>query len=512
MPEQRTENPRVGGSIPPLAILPESAKNYRMPQPARLPRKPNLVFFLPDQQRADTLACCGNPRVHAPNLNRLAAESMVFSHAYVTQQVCAPSRASLLTGVWPHTSGCTNNGFAPDSRIRFLPQLLGDSDYRTAYIGKWHLGKPGPKARGFEEFVSVERVSDYSNFLIENGLKPDHESGGFSALTISNLPIELSQPKFVERHACDFIQRNARSPFLLVVSFVEPHSPYNSPFNDEHALEQIDVDPSATVPLSEDVPLRYRLTREWQQDRAARDGTGKIRRFNFGLTLEEYRDIRQRYFGLITFVDRSIGAILASVENAGLREDTIIVHTSDHGDLLGAHQLFGKGVMFEEAVRVPCMVRASGQPRARVISQPLSHIDFVPTLLELLGSPPAAQCAGKSRAALVRGETMPLENVFIEWSPYRKVDKRIKMDSSLAPREKVERAAKESTRAVITPDGWKLCLRDKDLNELYNLRDDPVEIRNLYNSAPHSVIAGCADQIWRWQESTSDKLDLSTNR
>ena len=161
-----------------------------MPQPARLPRKPNLVFFLPDQQRADTLACCGNPRVHAPNLNRLAAESMVFSHAYVTQPVCAPSRASLLTGVWPHTSGCTNNGFAPDSRIRFLPQLLGDSDYRTAYIGKWHLGKPGPKARGFEEFVSVERVSDYSNFLIENGLKPDHESGGFSALTISNLAIE----------------------------------------------------------------------------------------------------------------------------------------------------------------------------------------------------------------------------------------------------------------------------------------------------------------------------------
>lgn len=107
---------------------------------------------------------------------------------------------------------------------------------------------------------------------------------------------------------------------------------------------------------------------------------------------------------------------------------------------------------------------------------------------------------------------MPLENVFIEWAPYRKVDKRIKMDSSLAPREKVERAAKESTRAVITPDGWKLCLRDKDFNELYNLKDDPVEIRNLYNSAPHSVIAGCANQIWRWQESTSDKLDLSTNK
>src|SRR5438445_12470285 len=107
---------------------------------------------------------------------------------------------------------------------------------------------------------------------------------------------------------------------------------------------------------------------------------------------------------------------------------------------------------------------------------------------------------------------MPLENELIEWLPYSKFDKQIKMDSSLAPREKVDRAAKESTRAVISPDGWKLCLQDKDLNELYNLRDDPVEIRNLYNSVPHSVIAGCADQIWRWQDSTSDKLDLSTNK
>src|SRR5207244_6641025 len=177
-----------------------------MPQPARLPRKPNLVVLLPDQQRADTLACGGNSKVHAPNLNGFAAESTVFSHAYVTQPVCAPSRASLLTGVWPHTSGCTNNGFAPDSRIRFLPQLLSDSDYRTAYIGKWHLGKPGPKARGFEEFVAVERVRDYSHFLLEHGLKPDHERGSFSALWISTLRIELSHRQLLETQSGRCIQ------------------------------------------------------------------------------------------------------------------------------------------------------------------------------------------------------------------------------------------------------------------------------------------------------------------
>lgn len=472
-------------------------------------RKRNLIVFLPDQQRADTLAVYGNPKVHAPNLNKLASESVVFRRAYVTQPVCSPSRASLMTGAWPHRTGCTNNGFAPHKKFQFLPELLGVSNYRSAYIGKWHLGEPGSTKRGFHEFVSVERVSDYSQFLISNGFKPDHESGGFSALTISNLPIELSHPKFLERHACDFIERNRDKPFILVVSFVEPHSPYNGPLNDEHAIDDVDVDPSSSVPLTNEAPLRYRLTREWQQDRATNDSSGKIRRCNFGLTIEEYRELKRKYFGLITLVDQSIGAILATLEKAELRDNTIIAHTSDHGDLLGAHQLFGKGVMFEQAVHVPLFVRVPGQ-QSRMIEQAISHIDFVPTLLELMGAPSSSQCGGKSRVPLLGGETMSPEPVFIEWSPYRRYEKRIKKGTTLAPAGKVKQAALESTRAVITADGWKLCLRDSDLNELYNLSLDPDEIRNLYYTGQHKeVISRCKEEIRRWQQSTHDTIELS---
>src|SRR5689334_20835676 len=115
----------------------------------------NLVIFLPDQQRVDTLACYGNAKVHARNLNKLAAESVVFERAYVTQPVCSPSRASLLTGWWPHASGCTNNGFPVDPRVPTLPQLMGN-EYRTGYIGKWHLRDLPPTQRGFHEWVSVE--------------------------------------------------------------------------------------------------------------------------------------------------------------------------------------------------------------------------------------------------------------------------------------------------------------------------------------------------------------------
>jgi len=469
----------------------------------------NLIIFLPDQQRSDTLACYGNANVHAPNLNKLASESVVFKRAYVTQPVCSPSRTTLLTGAWPHTTGCTNNGFAPNKKLRFLPELIGNGDYHGGYIGKWHLGEPGPTKRGFHEFVSVERVSDYSKFLISKGMKPDHESGGFAPLTISNLPIELSQPKFLERHACEFIERNRSKPFVLVVSFVEPHSPYNGPFNNEHSIGDVDVDPSANVPLSNGTPLRYRLTREWQRDRAASDPSGKIRRCNFGLTIEDYRELKRKYFGLITLVDQSIGAILTTLENCRLRDNTIIAHTSDHGDLLGAHQLFGKGVMFEQAAHVPLFVRAP-ELSPRVVDQAISHIDFVPTLLELMGAAKSNQCVGKSRVPLMRGESMASESIFMEWSPYKRYEKRIKKETTRASPEKVKEAALESTRAVVTPDGWKLCLRDSDLNELYDLNNDADEIRNLYYTGERrEIIARCREEIQRWQKSTNDKIKLS---
>ena len=107
-------------------------------------RKPNLILFLPDQQRADTLACYGGVKVHAPNLNKLASESVIFERTYVTHPVCTPSRSSLMTGTWPHINGCTRNSVPLDRRFRVFPELMQDQDYRTAYIGKWHLGEDGP--------------------------------------------------------------------------------------------------------------------------------------------------------------------------------------------------------------------------------------------------------------------------------------------------------------------------------------------------------------------------------
>jgi arylsulfatase A-like enzyme len=226
----------------------------------------------------------------------------------------------------------------------------------------------------------------------------------------------------------------------------------------------------------------------------------------FGITPDEYRSIKQRYFGLVTLVDQSIGAILGCLERCGLREDTIVVHTSDHGDSLGAHHLFGKETMFEEAARVPWLIRLPGQTRTKMISHPVSHIDFVPTLLDLLEQSNHSQCAGKSLLPLINDATALPNNVFIEWAPNRT---KVRKGSRLARRRLIKRAVEESTRTVISPDGWKLCLRDRDLNELYNLKDDPFETRNLRSDAQYaSVVSRFTTEIYRWQEFTNDKLKL----
>src|SRR5262245_32883031 len=468
-------------------------------------RKPNLVLFLPDQQRADTLACYGGVKVHAPNLNKLASESVVFERTYVTHPVCTPSRSSLMTGTWPHINGCTHNSVPLDRRFRVFPELMRDQDYRTGYIGKWHLGEDGPVGRGFEHYISTDGPGDYTKFLLSEGVRPDKSNGRFSEVAVSNLPIELSRPKFLEKHACDFIEKHQRDPFILVVAFVEPHSPYNGPLNDVNPIEEIELGVTATHPESEDIPLRYRLMREWQQAEALLDRKRLPIQLFFGITPDENRSIKQRYLGLVTLVDQSIGAILGCLDQCGLTDDTIVVHTSDHGDSLGAHHLFGKETMFEEAARVPWLIRLPGQTRQKMISHPVSHIDFVPTLLDLLGQSNHPQCAGHSLLPLVH-ETASPRNVFLEWAPNRT---KVKKGSRLARRRIIKRAVEESTRSVVSPDGWKLCLRDKDSNELYNLKDDPFETRNLYSDKQcASVISSLACEVYHWQEATNDKVKL----
>jgi arylsulfatase A-like enzyme len=473
-------------------------------------RKPNLLVFLPDQHRADSLMAYGARRSYAPNLDKFASQSVVFQNAHVTQPICTPSRSSLLTSTWPHQNGCTRNNLALERRWRCLPELVSDPDYRTGFMGKWHLGDELDPQRGFEEWISIidfkagfrgggrqKRISDYSKFLRSKGFESDDKKKGvYSIRYPTTLPIEFSRARFLEEKACDFLNRHQRDPFILFVAFFEPHPPYNGPLNDLHPVDEIEREPTVDHVFSSNMPLRYRLRQEFYEKKS-----------KVGASPDQYLKIKQRYLGLVTQADRSIGGILAKLDELGLNDSTIVVHTSDHGDMLGAHRLFGKEVLFEEAARVPCIVRLPGQTRGSSISQPVSHVDFAPTVLDLLGKPQDRQCAGESLAPLLRGESLPPKTVFMERSPARRA--KVVENTSLASAEQIQLAIDESTRAAISPDGWKLCLRDVDLNELYNLNVDPRETENLFGRAEcNDVIARLTDEIYRWQEKTGDTLKV----
>ena len=479
-----------------------------MAQLAHLPRRPNLIVFLPDQQRADTISCYGAHGNYTPNLNQLASQSCVFERAYAAQPICTPSRSCLLTGMWPHQNRCVRNGLALPEEFACLPELIGDPDYRFGYVGKWHLGRELTPQHGFEDWVSIlsgrpanlvdaphyTQVSDYEKFLEENNVRlaadPTDTSGKRAE---SKLPIEFTKSKFVETKACEFLERHRRDQFVLFVGFYEPHPPYNGPLNALYPPNEVTVDGTAQQVLGEDAPLRYRLRQEWS-----------LRRYG---NKDKFRQTKVRYLGLVTQMDRSIGGVLTKLEQLGLSNNTIVMHTSDHGDMMSAHGLVGKQVMFEESLRVPWLVRLPGQTRPLSISQPVSHIDFAPTVLDLLGKPPAKQCAGKSIAPLIRGEAMAAASVFAQWHPGR--TNKVAKKTHLARTEEIARVVRESTRSVITPDGWKLNLRDADRNELYNLRRDPAETRNLYPQLVGSeIVQKLSGEIHRWQEGVADAVKV----
>lgn len=444
-------------------------------------RKPNLLFLQTDEQRADTMAVYGNRKIHAPNLNRLAAESVVFQRAYVAQPVCTPSRSTLLTGLWPHSTGLVRNNIPLPADVPCVPELIDDPDYATALMGKWHLGDEIYPQHGFQQWVSIEDTysryyrsgrdrndrSSYHHFLLRHGYQPDR-AAKFSRSFAARLPIEHCKPKFLELQACDFLRRHRGKPFVLYVSFLEPHMPFFGPLDQEHDPDAVDLPLNFDDPLEEDEPKR------------CRDARRKYLRKGFGghplKTEADWRQLIARYWGLVTQVDRSVGAILDTLQRLGLAGNTIVVYTSDHGDMMGSHRLLTKGVMYEEAVRVPWLMRVpQWGRRQQVIGRPVSHIDLVPTLLELMGRPKPDRLPGQSLVPLIQGGSVAEDHVFIQWPDPK-------------------------TRTVVSPDGWKLCLRDTDRCQLYHLADDPGERTNLFYTGGYgAVIDRLTRRLRAWQ-------------
>lgn len=384
--------------------------------------KPNLLFIWTDEQRADTLAVNGNRTYRVPAMNGLASESVSFTHCYDTQPVCTPARCSVMTGQWPHTARMTTNNLTLPQDVRAMPEIVGDSAYRTAYMGKWHLGDELFAQHGFQTWVSIEDIynefftpsrdrdkrSDYHHFVASLGYKPN-DRNQFSRGITGRVPPEHTKPAFLAAEASKYMLANRNQPWMLYVNFLEPHMPFVGPYNDLHSADEAPLPRNYPGKPVEGEPEAYRKSRErFRQKEFEGHDLSKP---------EGWQRLNRNYAGLCTLVDQAVARMLWALEVSGQAENTIVVFTSDHGDMMGSHSLLTKGVMYEEAMRVPMLLRVPFRKlKPRRIDQPVSHIDLVPTLLELMGRKPEEALPGQSWRPLLDGGKLREDHVYVQWN------------------------------------------------------------------------------------------------
>jgi arylsulfatase A-like enzyme len=478
-------------------------------------RKPNLLFLHTDQQRQDTLRAYGNTAIRTPNLDALAERSFVFNAFYVSHPLCTPSRATMLTGLYPGTHGSWENSIPLRASVPILTEMLGDPEYVTAYFGKWHLGDEIFKQRGFSQFESTEdgytagyskgrdpeQRSGYYRFLVENGIQPD-TPGGHSRDLANRLPKQLSKPAYLARKATEFLDQARNRPFVLYLSFLEPHAfadhswgpPFKNVNDDLYDPSTIEIPATFREPMDPSVSYQKRQSRV-----SAQRGEFAIA---YPRTEQELRQAKARYWGLITLVDEMVGRVLARLRELGLEEDTIVVFTSDHGEMMGDHRLVSKEFTYEEAIKVPLLISVPGhRDRMIRIARPVGQVDLVPTLLELMGKPVPGHIQGRSWAAALRAGLEPTaRDVFV-----------VSDVTGFAADWNKDHVTRH--RTVITSEGWKLSVNDLGEGELYHLAGDPQERRNLYASPEQRKrVQDLLARLRRWQHETGDTVDLDLDQ
>ncbi|MFH8487712.1 sulfatase-like hydrolase/transferase [Streptomyces longisporoflavus] len=441
----------------------------------REPRQ--TVVLMTDATRWDMLGCYRDTGVATPHLDALAGSGMRFERAYTTQPVCAPARAALFSGTWPHTNGVWANNQAPGRDVPTLGTRLSDAGAATGFIGKWHLDGTdyfgsGRCPRGWDP----EYWYDMRAYLQE--LTPEQRTASRNPRTVDAIDVA---PDFTYAHRCAdravrFLEEHRDRDFLLVVSFDEPHDPALTPraYSDRYAHHTFPHDDNVTDELAGKPPHQQ----VWAGERLSEDR-------------QEYERRNRQFFAAQEFVDTQIGRILDRVDADAT--NALVIYTSDHGDMLGSHRLYAKGpAMYDEITRVPLLVRLPGTtPAGSVNPHPASHISLAATVLEHHGLPVPAYLQGPSLLPALRDpEVRVTSEVFVEFGRYE-----VDHDGF---------GGFQPMRGVF--DGrHKLVVNLLSTDELYDLGGDPGELNNLIGSPAHtSVRDDLHDRLLHWMNTTRD--------
>lgn len=394
-----------------------------MPSPAD---RPNVLLILVDEMRADALGCFGGASVGGqaitPNLDRLAAQGTRFASCYVPQPTCTPCRAALLTGCYPSALRSRMVGCHTPNDPRFLPRVLGEAGYRTASVGKIHLVPQRGEAAAIEATRRGDGTLDYFGFReveLVNGHGPDCFGPSYTPWLRERvpdlderrarreplcavpscyrwpLPAEVHSTWYITDRAIDTVRRFAvgNDPFLLHCSFPDPHHPFTVP---EPYASRFDPDamPNPLPPIAKAVdPPSVGVAAYEGRDTRLHRPDGRPTSHLIGTPHHDYRRFTDRDWrvvraitaGMVAMLDDAIGRLLDALDELGLAEQTIVAFASDHGDYLGDHGLFGKGLHYDSVLRTPLLLRGPGVPTGHVADGVASLVDLAPTLYDLLG-------------------------------------------------------------------------------------------------------------------------------
>lgn len=372
---------------------------------AQRPSKPNLLFLMSDQHRGDCLGAAGNATISTPNLDRIAREGVRFSSAYSCTPTCTPARACLLTGMAPWNNGMLGYGRVADKYPIEKPRILKQAGYYTAVIGKLHYS-PQRNYHGYDwaaldesgRVESVDFRSDYRAWFASEapGFNADATGLGFNDYDGKPyvLPERLHPTKWTGDVAVHFLEQYQRpEPFFLKVSFARPHSPYDPPQRLFRKYFESNL-PKAQVG-------------KWAADRYNKPSSAASDAWHGNFGENQVHRSRAGYWGAVEFVDEQIGRILEALEKRGMLENTLIIYTSDHGDMTGDQCLWRKSYAYEASAHIPMLMRWPAgmlprEARGRTMPQPVELRDILATLADAAGATIPGQIDGRSMLDLVQ--------------------------------------------------------------------------------------------------------------
>ena len=459
--------------------------------------KYNILYLFSDQHRFDASGCYGNKVCKTPNLDQLAAEGVRFDSAYTVNALCTPARASVMTGLYPHNHGQLANmgnfNGVFDNQITdksVYPRLLKESDYQVGYCGKWHLPKSDDKSFwGFDDFYPD---AAYHANLKEKGI--DYDMGRDEVQPLewgedavfhgkAALPAEEHHDAWVADRTIDLIKQysSKEEPFMICSAFFGPHFPVAVP------------EPYNTMYNPADVPRWGNFDEQFMDKPTIQQK--ELMRWNAAhLTWPDWQKVIAAYWGYCTFIDDQIGRILNQLKESGAYENTLIIYSSDHGDMLGSHRLFNKGFnMYEECNRIPLVISGPLVHTPNTVSDDFVNLtDMTATILDASGSSFPEQFDGRSLIPLL--QESPVEwndDILVEFHGY---------ESTLA-----------SIRMVRTKR-WKYVYNPFAEDELYDMESDPHELTNLANKlAFKHVLRRMKNRLVEWLRETNDGIVDATS-